>query len=460
MLTKVLHLAKFLRLRPFDADTAQGREQERYRRAAWSILTQVAARVMAIATMAASVAWTLPYMGNERFGAWMALASLAGVLTFLDMGMGNALTTRVAEAAAKDDPGKLAEVITGGLSVLLCGALAVALILFLLSGFVPWESLIKTSAATHEEVRQGGQVFALLFGVFLFSTGVQKVYAGLQQAYKAHMVLTLGSALSLLGLYVTLPLQPGVPLLLILSFGLPSSLALCLLWPLWRMGLVDGARLIGHIQSQWAGIMHVGGLYLLLQIGGAIGWGLDNLFISSFLDASQVAPYAVTQRLFQLVAVPLAIMNAPLWAMYTEALSRGDHAFVQKTLVRSLRWTFLLSLAGGAVLFSAATPIIRVWTSGHVEVSTGLVLSFWAWTVLEATGSALAMYLNGAGVVREQVVTVLVLIALALPLKLWALAQAGVTAMVLAYALVYALVVGFMYGVAYRKRLFGRWDAR
>jgi len=44
----------------------------------------------------------------------MTIASFVGMLTFLDLGVGNALTNKVAEAAAQDNAESLRRTISGG----------------------------------------------------------------------------------------------------------------------------------------------------------------------------------------------------------------------------------------------------------------------------------------------------------------------------------------------------------
>ena len=94
-------LYKYLRLRPFDQSTESGRNSERYRLALWSVIANVGSKGIAMAVMVLSVSMTLPYLGAERFGVWMTIASLVGMLVFLDLGVGNALINTVVAAAAK-----------------------------------------------------------------------------------------------------------------------------------------------------------------------------------------------------------------------------------------------------------------------------------------------------------------------------------------------------------------------
>jgi len=114
----ILAARKFLTLRPFDVTTEQGRSDERYRLAILSMGANVLSRGVAVVVMVLSVSLTLPYLGAERFGIWMTIASFAGMLSFLDLGVGNALANKVAHAAIHADQHSLRSLISGGLGFL------------------------------------------------------------------------------------------------------------------------------------------------------------------------------------------------------------------------------------------------------------------------------------------------------------------------------------------------------
>ena len=111
-------LVKYLRFKPFDVSTEVGRGQERYRLALWSFIANILSKLMALAVMLLSIRWTLPYLGAERFGVWMTVASFTTMLVVLDLGIGNALINHSAHAAAEDNPEKLKKTISGSLGFL------------------------------------------------------------------------------------------------------------------------------------------------------------------------------------------------------------------------------------------------------------------------------------------------------------------------------------------------------
>lgn len=442
-----MNLRRYLRIQPFDTSTEAGRAAERYRLAVWAILANVASKGAALGVMVLSVSLTIPYLGAQRFGIWMTIASFAGLLSFLGMGVGNALTNHVASRSAQSDAALLRQAISGGLGFLLVVGLVVGAGLFLLASWLPWAWLIKVDdAALLLEARDAAQLFAVLFGLSLFTTGIQSVFAGLQRTYEVYLASALGSVIALLALWMSAQAHAGLPVLLAATFGIQSLSTLLLLGLLLHRNLFSLSEIKMAIQQEKTGLLRGGSLFFILQIGTIVGWGADALIISSVLGPAQVAVYSVTQRLFQFVTQPLGMINMPLWGAYADAHAKGDVAFIRRTLKASLLLTLVASLLGAMLLFFGSEWVLNYWTRGNVEVPILLIGLMAIWTVLECCGGAFAMFLNGVKVVRPQVIVVAVFCTLVLPLKIVGAEKVGLIAIPLATVVVYVSVLVYFYG--------------
>ena len=444
---KLLH---YLRFSAFDVSTEDGRASERYRLAVWAILANVASKGGAMAVMVLSVSLTIPYLGAQRFGIWMTIASFAGMLSFLGLGVGNALTNHVASRSAQADAVLLRRAISGGLVLLLMIGVVVGTALWLLAAWLPWAKLIKVEdVELLLEAKSAAQLFALLFGLNLFTTGIQSVFAGLQRSFEVYLVSALGSLASLLALWMAAYAHAGLLVLLAVTLGIQSLFTLLLLGLLVRRKLFIAGDIYWAVRHETQGLIRIGGLFFILQIGTMIGWGADALIISSVLGPAQVAVYSIAQRLFQFVAQPLAMMNAPLWGAYADAHSRSDVAFIRRTFRFSMMLTLGGALLGVIILLFTSQWLLHYWTGDSVMVPMALLGMVAMWTVLEACGVAFAMFLNGMQIVRQQVIVVAVFCMLALPLKIWGVASLGLIAIPLVTTVVYALTHIYFYGFAF-----------
>lgn len=455
LIKSILAPVKYLRLHSFDSASEKGRAAERYRLALWAVIANVFSKSVSMLVMVLSVSLTLPYLGTERFGVWMTIASFVGMLVFLDLGVGNALTNRIAQVATSDQKPALRRAISGGLGLLFFVSVAATLVLCTLAAYVPWSILIKgTNPAVQEETRHAMFLFAALFGATLFSSGVHKVFAGLQRSFEAHAASALGSVVSLISLWWAASDHAGIPALLLVTLGGQILSGLLLLAVLARRDQFHVNGMSAAINGEKNSVMKLGGLFFVLQIGTMVGWGADSLIISSTLGAGQVAVFAVVQRLFQFISAPLAIANAPLWSAYADANSRGDRNFIYLTLKKSLALTAVSVLIFGGILTLMSQYLVRIWTAGEITVPISLVIIFFIWTLCESVGNAFAMMMNGCGVVKPQVFAVLIFLTLAIPLKIY-FAQTGLSNLVGVTVFSYILAVPGFYLVLARANKVG-----
>jgi O-antigen/teichoic acid export membrane protein len=448
-------LLQFLRLSPSAVDTEAQRNAERYRLAALGTLATIAARLAGMGLILLTVRWAAPQLGPERFGVWATFSSLATTVTFLDLGVGNALVNRIAHATASGDSQRLRVVVTGGLAWLVAIGSAVSLILAASSAWVPWTTLFKLSSSElGGETRTAALVFSGLFGLNIVSTGVLKILIGQQRSYEAQSISMLAALLAYPATWLALKHGNSVGLLLVAGLGTQSIIiTLLILSLLATRGLLAVHRLGVSMREERDKLLSAGAMFLIVQIGTAIGWGSDNLLLGGIAGAADVAVFAVAQRLFLFAIQPVAILNGSLWAAYSDAHAREDRVFIRNTLRRSVALSLAVGTGLSILLFIFGSRLATVWTGGTIVVPWSLLAVFALWTPLEAAGTAVGNYLNGTGIVREQMVVVIAFCLLALPAKVFAAMHDGATGLVAATALAYAVTHIGLYGTVYRRRI-------
>jgi len=128
----------------------------------------------------------------------------------------------------------------------------------------------------------------------------------------------------------------------------------------------------------------------------------DALVLTQILGPTAVTTYSVTMRVFLVVPALANFVLAPLWPAYGEAISRGDVHWVRQTLRRAIRGGLLLTVPGAAVLALVARPFIAAWAG--VESPYLLICAAAIWVIVMTLGAVIAAFLNGARVIRAQIV--------------------------------------------------------
>lgn len=444
----------WLPLKSYDTATEDGRHRERYHRAVLTTLSSAFSRGTSLAVVFASLRIALPYLGEARFGVWMTISSLTTVLMIFDFGIGNGMVSRVAGLVARSDWLALRRLITFGLvllslsGILIGGALAYAV------AYAPVAWLYR--GASHElieEARGALVLLSVLFGLSIPLQTVHRIYAGLQEGYFSQTIAGFMSLLSLLLLPILPRLHANIADFLLVTYGLQLASGAISLLALHKRFKLATPRFADFRVNDVRAMLGIGGLFFLLQIAGVIGWDMDTVLISTLIGPASVAVYSVAQQMFLLVTGPLSMVNSPLWGGYADAHTRGDVRYIRTTLRRSLLGTLGLATIGVVVLLIFVTPISHLLTRNTLQLPETFVLIFGAWTIVSATGGALAMYLNGVHILVPQVMTSVAFLIVAIALKLVLISSRGLDGVIAGTLMSYLLTIVLPYLTVFRRAI-------
>ena len=409
LLTQIKRVSSVFRLKAHDTSTVGGRSKERLRRAGLTTFSTGWARAISQLIALVTVPLTFNYLGPERYGLWMVLGSIIAAMGIADLGIGNGLLNAISDAYGRDDHRLARECVTSAFMMMLGIATFLALLGTVAYPFIPWVRLfnVKSTAVAAE----GSKALVILFSWFVLNIPlgvIGRAQAGLQKGYLPQLVGSFGSIVTL-----------GALLLVIRSHG---SLA----WLVFAstvgsiLGIIINAVilfrehpwLVPTLSSYSAAtakrILKLGLMFFVLQCGVAISYNSDNLVITQILGAAAVAAYAVPQKLFSFLQTVVGMAILPLWPAYGEAIARGDVAWVRRVFVGSfwLALAITVPLSTGMVL--ACPWILRVFFGKALLAPTALLVVLAVWVVINAIAVVTAILLNGAGVLREQMVVVII----------------------------------------------------
>ena len=450
MTQRSAQLRLLFRWTPFDTSTESGRSRERYRRVALTTLTSTAARGLATLAAVVSVPLTLGYLGKERYGLWMTISSTVAMLAFADFGIGNGLLNAVSEANGKRDRESLRRFVSSAFFLLTGVAMLLLLAFVCCYPWIHWPALFNvTTELARKESAPAILALVLCFIANIPLGIVQRIQLGLQEGFANDLWQGGGSLLALAALLVAVHFQWGLPPLILAVAGAPVAAT-----------VLNGARLFGGSRRwlaprfsrfQWSTARALGStgfLFFLMQITNTVSFSSDNVIVAQILGAAAVPQYSVVQRAFFLVAALQSTWLAPLWPAYREAIHRGDSAWVRRTLLRSL--IAAAAAAGGlsALLLVVSRPLFRFWVGPDLVPPWPLTLGFALWAVVQAVGSAVAMYLNGSNALLFELCLGLSMLAAATPLKIFLCRHIGMSGVIggtlIAYLITVALPTAIM----------------
>lgn len=401
---RIKQAAFFVRLKPFNTSTTEGRSKERYRRIALTSVTAIAAKGIGVLTSLVSVPLTIDYLGVERYGLWMTLSSVIALLGFADLGIGNGLLNAVAEADGKDDRDAACRYVSSAFFILLGIAIFLLVLLISVYSFIPWQRVYNVTSDL--AVRESGPATAFLIIIFIINVPlgiVQRVQIGYQEGVRNHVWAIAGSLVGFGGLLVVVYLKAGLPWLVLAVSGGPVVVMLInwfkeftwlrpWLFPHWSAFDWETGRKI----------VSTGIVFLILQIFATIGNSSDNLVIAQVLGSSAVTVYAVVQKLFMATLIAQYFLQ-PLWPAFAEAMARHDLRWVRRTLNRALVLSLGLGILTGLPLMIFGKRIVSMLAGHDIVPSTVLLLGFALLGLIYCVIGSISIYLNSGSLVSKQI---------------------------------------------------------
>ena len=417
---RLRQIVSLLRLTPFDISSAAGRSKERYRRIALSAAAMVASKAVSLVGTVITVPLTLHYLGTERYGLWMTISSFIAMLSFADLGMGCGLMNAISQADGKDDREAARNYVSSALAVLCVLAVCLAGCFALVHSWIPWARVFNISSPV--ALAETGVAVAVLFGCFAISMPlgvVQRVQMGYQESFSMSLWTGVGSVFALGGVLLAVHMRAGLPWLVLATSAAPIL-----------AGVINGVVLFGY-QKPWLRpnhqcvslksamtILKIGLLFFILQIVVALAYSSDNIVAAHVLGPEAVTQYAVPLRLFAVVPMLLGMVIAPLWPAYGEAIARQDTDWVATALRRSLVLVLAISAPVSLFFVVFGGRAIHFWVGPAIHPSLLLLVGMAFFTVLTMTANVGSTLLNGANVIRFQVVTALLVGITALGAKI------------------------------------------
>jgi O-antigen/teichoic acid export membrane protein len=368
---------------------------------AWSLIGKCASA----ANLFVSVPYVLHAVGPEQFGAWATLVSFVFFAGFLDFGFGNGTMNLIAAARGRGAQEEIVAIWIEGTRVLSCVALILAGLALIAVPLVPWHHVLGMPASEAAACRTAAAVVLASIVIAIPLNLAARVQLGLGRGDRAFRWQTLGQ---LLAICAVIACAYAHATLAALTAAAVTTPLLGALGNTLQLRHAQRAASVAISKTSHKGvatkIRHEGLQFFVLQLAGALAFSSDLPLISAIRGPVDAGAYAIIQKLFSIIPIGLSLLWVPLWPIYRQALAAGDHAWVFRTLRRSLILAIVLAGGGAAVLALGFEQVTTLWLHKPLMVSNVVLAGFVVWSLLEACGAALAAFLNAASIMRYQVI--------------------------------------------------------
>jgi len=376
-------------------------------------------KALAIGLSYLLVPLTINYLNIEQYGIWMTLLSIMSWVAFFDIGLGNGMRNKLAEALAMNNI-RLAKtyVSTGYIAVSFIALIFFVMLLSMLA-FAPWNKIFNTTSVSNTELLKVVFVVGFFFLFNFILSLCNQIFYAYQNASLASMGQLLLNLFALIAIYLLINYTSGRLLFLGICYGLSMvSSNIVLTYYFYKrhkeiipsMGYVD-LRKIKEIGS-------LGLKFFIIQIAVLVIFATDNMIITQVLGPEQVTPYNVVFKLFSIITVIHGIILTPLWSAFTEAYAKGDINWIRNTL-KTLNMLMIPIVAAVVILIIFARDIINVWIGSDIRFPHLLVLLMGTFTVISVWNNIYAFFVNAIGRIKPQMYSAILGGLINIPLSIY-----------------------------------------
>lgn len=373
----------------------------RDRAIAHSVLGGAALQAIIVLTSLVSLPFVARGLSTSEFGVLTTLTGLLGVLSFADLGVGSALTTRIAQREAQDEP------VAGRIAVstaLVAAGVAGVIVLILLgvsAWILPWTRILGANHLPGDQVRAAVLVTAVAVALSVVGSLGQRVLYGLHRGGQANMWLVMGAVLGGILTIIAAASDAGLVWLVATTLITPAAVGLtCTGWVLVRGAPRMRPRLGSIAWSEWIWLRRQSGWFFVVAVSGAAAFQTDALIVAGVLGAASAGVYGVAARLFGLISQALYPGLLQLWPAFTDAYVRGDMRWIRSRLVGAAGLCIAMAGLAGGVLLVVGEELVSAWLTPDLAPPAGLLLAFAVWTAYSLASATIYLLFNAVGLVK------------------------------------------------------------
>ncbi len=304
----------------------------------------------------------LRFLGRESYGVWLVILSVTSYLGLANLGIGQTLANRIAEAAAckrTDEIGPLVSTAFFGYAGI-AGVLTLALLLF--TPIVTNRLAVGTTTAV---IAPFFIYVALALMSFPFKV-FPMVLRGFERVDQEQAITVATNVVRIA--ILALALFSGLKLIAVAAINGGAEI----LWPMagyWqsrRLTREVTPRLANFSRALLVGMVRPSLGFFGIQVAATLMMGVDNLVIGYALGAAAVTAYAVPLRLTMMPTGLLSVAVNAINPSVTVNYAQGSSQAIARGYLFSLRISTLYATVGAIALWVIGPQFLRMWAGAGV----------------------------------------------------------------------------------------------
>lgn len=399
------------------------------------------------------VPMTIKYVSATQYGIWLTLSSVISWFSFFDIGLGNGLKNKLAAANALGKHDESKAFVSTTYAILTMISVGVFILFCIANLFINWSQVLNAPNLPGSNLNNLAMIVVGFFCLQFVLQIINTVLTACLAPSKVSLVTFLGQLASVIVIYMLTLKTAGSLINLVLTLG-GVPLIVQLIASIWFYNTTykDFAPSLKSINFKYVkGLLNLGGVFFVIQIGALILFQTDNIVITQIFGPKEVTTFNVSYKLFAVIVMAFTIIMTPLWSAFTDAYTKGELEWVKKTL-KKIRKIWVVFSITSVVLFIISPFVYKIWLHGKVVVPISLSLAMMLYVIATCWQTMHVFFLNGIGKLRLQLYLVIITSIINIPIAIVLGRFVGVAGVTYSNFLMF-LIMGILFYVQTEKLL-------
>lgn len=362
----------------------------------------------------------IDYLDKERYGIWLTISSILLWVSFFDIGLGNGLRNKLAEAITKRKWKEARKIVSTTYCVIGMIFLALVVVFNTLNPFLNWNAILNTSLVSNRELYLlTTAIFSLTSLRFILEI-IGKVYLSLQLPAVNNSIGPLSNILSLILvlLLIYLGIEGNLVILGIILSICPLIILILLSLYSYAGSLKFLRPSIKYIDLSYSKVLlGMGVKFFLIQSVSLIIFTTANILITHLFSPQEVTTYNIVYKYYQIPTIFISIIMTPFWSAATEAYFKNDYTWLKSALRKTIYIAAGFSIAIILMLVFSQFAF-KFWIGSRVAIPKLLNITMAIFSIQVALLTPLSNFINGFGKLRLSSYLVLFSLILYFPLSI------------------------------------------
>ena len=374
------------------------------------------------------VRFTIGYLDESKYGLWLTISSIISWLSFLDIGLGNGLRNKLADALARKDTERAKIYVSTSYFFIASLVIFSILLIPMLDIVINWQSFLNAPKQLGNELRIVVPLMGIIFVLNLFIGLIGTILTADQKPAKQSAQFTISSLLTLFLVILLIIINKKGSLIwlgIISGFSILIVPLLASLWYFTHEYKSISPSLL-YVRTEYLRELFVLGIkFLFIQIFSIAIFSTDNIIIARLLGHNKVTAYNLIYKYFDTVTMLFAILLRPFWSAFTTAYSLKDYTWI-KNAIRKLMIAIIPMSGIVLIMILFAKPFIVLWIGKQIELPFVLIIMMGAFVLIQAWNRIFAWFLNGISDLNATLILTAIAAIVHVPLsiffgKMWGL---------------------------------------